>query len=990
MAMVPVYADPPSSGLHESDSTDFFEERIAPILVKRCLECHDSVTTSGDLDLSSSAGWQAGGETGKTVDPIDPADSLVLHRIKNAEMPPPLKGEAQPLPAKEAEDLLRWIQSGTFWPKGRTLDRFESTSELRAGRDWWSLQPLEPMPQRITDEIGRRRQAGEQVNPIDLFIQEKLKSNQLSSAPPANKRALIRRVHYTLIGLPPTQDEVSRFLNDTASDAWSRLVDDLLARPQYGERWARHWLDVVRYADTSGYERDQEKPNAWRYRDWVVDAFNEDLPYAQFIELQLAGDEKEEASESDLIATGFLRLGTWNDEPNDPQDYQYERLEDLVHTTSSAFLGMTVKCARCHSHKFDPIAQSDYYRMASVFWPGPIKPRQSKWLGGPSPEELGAPDVLGWTDITATPDALHILKNGDRHQPLEPVVPGALSFVPSLQVDFTTPQSGAPTTRRRTQLAEWLTEHQHPLTWRVMANRIWQHHFGQGLVRSPNNFGFLGAQPSHRELLDWLAAELIRSEGRIKELHRVILNSATWKQAVEHTEAATYQQRDASNQFLWHANRRRLDAEAIRDSLLAVSGELDLKMGGPSFHGEVSQQALAGLSKKSAAWKASSPAEQKRRSLYMHIKRGLMPPMMTAFDLCEATQTVGKRDVTTVPTQSLTLLNHPFVHQRSQHLAQTVVAQSPQRAQQISAIWMSVLNRQPTSQEFDWSQKHVVQQAQRFATIPPQQDFPLASDQSDPSKTLTPSPVVHFSANSVMLDPESGGVVGVADLATGSHQAFQTQTERQPILKKRAWNDQPVLWFDGVDDYLNVTGNLLTNDQCTIFCVVNDLSASGHREILSNWNSKNNVGSSFFFGLTSDNQVRITDAFSNAGQVTQREQPFLLTLVCSADEVTWFQSGRLRGRRSAGLPNRRFDTPWVIGQQGNIDGEYWKGGIAELILYSTALPPSRRNLIEDQLAKRFGLTLDRENDPATITTEAQALASLAIVLMNSNEFIYLD
>lgn len=634
-----------------------FESEIAPLLIQRCVECHQGQDPAGGLLLTTQKGLTDGGDSGPAVDLKDIQESYLLERIVAGEMPPEKQGRSQKLPVGEIELLRRWLQSGASWPNNRELDYFERTNELRAGRDWWSLQPI------VRPEIPKLQKSSQPQNPIDAFIRSRLEKQNVLAAPRADRRTLIRRVYYDLIGLPPTEREIDSFINDKSKNAWNKLIDRLLEMPQYGERWGRYWLDLARYADTSGYERDQEKPYAWKYRDWVVSAFNDDMPYDQFIVEQLAGDEIPNRTDHSVIATGFLRLGAWNDEPNDPADYQYERLEDLVHTTSSAFLALTVKCARCHSHKFDAITQEDYYRMASAFWAGPIAANRSRdALGGPTVDELGIEDVLGWTDVGRTPQPLHVLKNGERHHPLFEVVPASLSSIPVLQKRFESPPKDAKTSHRRLQLAKWIADPRHPLSARVIVNRLWQQHFGQAIVRTPNNFGFLADPPTHPKLLDWLAAEFLSSGGRMKTMHRLILTSETWQQSTLHPHAEELKKRDANNRLWWRAERRRLDAETLRDSLLAASGELDLTVGGPGFKPTISPDALEGLSRKSSAWQASEPRAQLRRSLYMYLKRGLLPPMMTTFDLCDPTQSCGKRDVTTVPTQALTMLNNEFVH----------------------------------------------------------------------------------------------------------------------------------------------------------------------------------------------------------------------------------------------------------------------------------------------------------------------------------------
>ncbi len=695
-----------------AESAPDFETAIAPVLIRRCVQCHQQNNPSGQLLLTNRAAMLRGGQSGSAIDLQSPGNSHLLQRVRDGEMPPSEKGNSGKLPAGEITLLERWINAGAVWPEGRQLDWFERTTDLRGGRDWWSLQPIEqPGVPRLT----KREQP---QHPIDAFIHARLERSGMSPAPPADRRTLVRRLHYDLIGLPPTDQQIEAFLRDDSPAAWENAIDRLLAMPQYGERWGRYWLDLARYADTSGYERDQEKPYAWKYRDWVVSALNDDMPYAQFIVHQIAGDEIENRTEQSVIATGFLRLGTWNDEPNDQADYQYERLEDLVHTTASTFVALTVKCARCHGHKFDPILQADYYRMASVFWPGPISARDSSLLGGPTAAELGFENVLAWTDLTATPAALHLLHGGDSERPLQEIEPASLSVIPWLQRNFDPPPPAAKTSRRRLQLAQWIADPKNPLTARVIVNRLWQHHFGAAIVRTPNNFGFLCDPPTHPRLLDWLAAEFIQRDGSIKQLHKLILTSQTWRQASLHPDAQRYDQRDPANRLWWRAMRRRLDAEAVRDSMLSVTGELDLKIGGESFRPTITPAALEGLSKKSAAYQASPADQQQRRSIYVYLKRGLLPPLMTAFDLCDSTASCGKRDVTTVPTQALVLLNNQFVHDRSEHLAAAIIQRETSHREQVRQAWLAVLKRPPNGDELAVSLQHLETQRQRFSDEP--------------------------------------------------------------------------------------------------------------------------------------------------------------------------------------------------------------------------------------------------------------------------------
>ena len=681
-----------------------FDAAVAPILVGRCVECHSGDDAKAKFDLTRKASTASADE--------------MWRRVSADEMPP-----KKPLTATEKATLKAWIDGGAKWGKADPLDPFATTTTHRAGRDWWSLQPV----QRPAVPGG--------TNPIDHFVRKKLSDNGLSPAPPADKRTLVRRLHFDLHGLPPSFDETEAFAADSSPDAYEKLVEKLLASPRYGERWGRYWLDVARYAETCGYERDQVKPHVWKYRDWVIQAFNDDMPFDRFVTEQLAGDEVPNRTESSLIATGFIRLGTWNDEPNDPNEYKYDRLEDMVGATSTAFLGLTVKCARCHDHKFDPIRQTDYYRMASAFWAGFIEPGPRDHLGGPDPKPLG--DVHVWTDRGRTVPPIKLLKKGDPNRPGTVVEPGHLSAVVSLAKPFTPPPAEAKTTHRRLQLANWITDAKNPLTARVRANRVWQGHFGFGLVRTPDNFGFTGDKPTHPELLDWLASELVNpdrkggGEGQhlvahapgspwsTKHLHRIILNSATYKQASVHPKHAEYARTDAGNRLWWRAERRRLDAESLRDSLLFASGQLKLdRVGGPSFSPVIPPDALEGLSTKSAAWKASPPDEQGRRSVYIFAKRGLLPPLLTTFDFPDTTLPSCQRDVTTVAPQALALMNNPFVHEQSAALAKKIAGEVKEPAERVRRAWRLVLGRDPRGGEVAAALDHLAKQAKAYAKRP--------------------------------------------------------------------------------------------------------------------------------------------------------------------------------------------------------------------------------------------------------------------------------
>lgn len=975
------------SSAASADDVVSFEKDVAPLLIRRCLECHQSANPSGGLSLQSFADVAKGGDSGAAIVPKSSNESRLLERAIAGEMPPLKHGESQRLPDAEIEILRRWIDDGAQFPTDRQLDLYEQTTDVRGGRDWWSFQPLKEVTPPVVEGLPN------DAHPIDRFIIRELQKQGLTYAPKADARTLIQRLYWDVTGLPPSAKEIQSFVTAVQNpETTTALIDQLLASPHFGERWARHWLDVVRFAETCGYERDQVKPFAWKYRDWVVNAFNNDMPYDQFVCEQLAGDEISNRNEQSVIATGFLCLGTWNDEPNDAEDYKYERLEDLVHTTSSAFLGMTTKCARCHDHKFDPIPQTDYYRMAAAFWPGPIQPRGRELLGGVSADELGYKEVLGWTDISKTPTPLHKLKNGERNQPLEEVSAAALTCVPDQFHEFTSAAESVRTTGLRLQLADWIANEKNPLTARVIVNRIWQHHFGEGLVRSSNNFGYTGDKPTHPELLDWLASELVRNRWSLKHIHRLILTSQTWQQSSLHPRQGEYSQKDAANRFLWRANRRRKDAESLRDAFLAATQELQLPLGGPSFYPTISADALEGLSRKTSAWTASPEAEQHRRSLYIFTQRSLLPPMMTTFDMCDSTMSCGQRDVTIVAPQALTLLNNEFVHKRAAAVAVACMkSNGPIADHHVDQVWEMILGRLPTDEEQALSLAHLESQLHRFREPPVAAVSTEQSADREALDELLHTATLNLDAASGVQADEHGRVKRWLDRNHASHNASQEILEHQPLLVKKAINGNPAIRFDGASDFLQIAGNLIDGDDSTVFSVVTDDAMAGHREIISNWSGREgNSGTSYFVGMTNKNAIRLSDALSGVGEIHDRQNPFLITATNGQHGAAVYQQKRVIIEQPNPIPSRRLDTPWVIGQQGNIDGEYWNGNIACVLVFNEQLSPENRALIQDYLIERYQLPSLTEPVTPSMTAAQLAVASLSVVLFNSNEFAYVD
>ena len=864
-----------------------------------------------------------------------------------------------------------------FVPGIILLSLLAQGEEEKAGLDWWAFEAVERPPVPVLE--GR-----DGLAPIDSFVRARLVENGMVPASQAGPGVLIRRLHHDLTGIPPTAEEVSSFVSGQSGKSYDELVDELLSSSLFGERWARHWLDVVRYAETNGYERDAVKPNIWKYRDWVIGAFNRDMPYDQFVREQLAGDELAGRTEHSVIATGMLRAGTWNDEPNDPQEYIYERLEDMVDVVSTAFLGITVRCARCHDHKFDPIPQRDYYRLAGAFWPGAIEPRDGKLMGGPSESELGVKGVFGWTDIRKDPAVLHLLENGEIHRKAEVVAPGFLSLVPVLDVPMNPPQPEWKTTRRRAQLAGFIVDRRNPLTARVMVNRIWQVLFGYGIVRTPNNFGRKAAPPSHPELLDWLAFEFMENGWKIKPLIRKIVLSETYRQSSLHPEAEAHSRTDADNMSLWKQNRRRMDAEALRDSMLAVSGELNRKMGGPSFYPVMPPETLEGFSRKEKAWKESSPQERKRRSVYMFSKRHLLLPLMTAFDFPNSEKPCGRRNVTTVAPQALAMLNNQFVHDRSERLANRIAARGLNGQKAVEEAWRLVLARDPAGVELDMALSHYAKQKRRFQREEESEPDPLGIPGQGLSLWLT--------ADRGLKIDSKGRAERWLDESGEEHHARQGESGCRPRLIKDAIAGRPALRFSGEGDYLCLEGEVVNSQSNTIIAVASDRSGLvSHRGIFSNWNgSAGNSTTSLFLGLTGKGTVRFSDDYRSQGGVEQSGDAFVLAASTGSGGSVILYNGSVIGSRSSSLSRRKLEGSYVIGQQGNIDGEYWTGDIAEILVYNRQLSAAELRHVGGLLAEKYSVPFASRESISDPGPELRALASVCHVLLNTNEFLYVD
>ncbi|HWN93646.1 MAG TPA: PSD1 and planctomycete cytochrome C domain-containing protein [Methylomirabilota bacterium] len=819
-----------------------FAREVRPLLEQHCFKCHGPEKQKGGLRYDTKEGAFKAGESGeKAIIPGHASESRLIKLISSKDdderMPP--KGE--PLSAAQIDLLKRWIDAGAHWLEQATATGALARSEMIVtdeDRKHWSYLPLtNPLLPAVKNAAPVR-------TPVDRFILAALEEKKLALSPQADARKLARRIYFDLIGLPPTPEQVETFVKSFAANSRSAvasLVDQLLASPHYGERWARHWLDVVRYADSNGSEGDADRPTAYHYRDFVIRAFNEDMPFDTFARWQLAGDELEPNNPRAIAATGFIVAGTHAALPLNLMEEErtrerFNELDDMIATTGSAMLGLTLACARCHDHKYDPVPRRDYYRIQSAFnggdraevplapleevrrhreadakWKGEFDAAKKQWdvwlketkkphetavfhtkvdalkvsaaeklllKGNPeanSPEAKIAKDLVkkfskelkvedkdfrplltdeeraewdsrekafkavearkpkalptayGFADFGAKPRETFLLARGDFRAKSEPVELGFLTaltrgktpadYWATARAEIRRPDS----TQQRRALAEWITDTEHgagTLAARVIVNRVWQHHFGQGLVRTVNDFGARCDPPTHPELLEWLTSEFVKGGWKLKPLHRFIMTSATYGQrsdgmagswgygkanadtpAFQHSNTPTAI--DPDNRLLWRRRPQRIESEILRDSMLAVSGTLNLEMFGPAFKAPVAPEAIQARNMKDPYPKdLKDTSATRRRSVYMFHKRVVQQPLMQAFDGPDAQASCGRRENTTVAPQALALLNDKFVRARAMDFAQRVEKEaSTEPEAQVRLAWRLALGREPSTDE---------------------------------------------------------------------------------------------------------------------------------------------------------------------------------------------------------------------------------------------------------------------------------------------------
>ncbi|REK48091.1 MAG: DUF1553 domain-containing protein [Planctomycetota bacterium] len=741
------------------ERVEFFERNVRPQLLANCTHCHGAEQQESGLRLDSREAMLAGGDRGPAIVPGDPEASLLLRVVRHAEEDLEMPPEEEPLAAEAIAQLAKWIAEGAIWPEHEAtigadtpVDRLE---ELRDSH--WAFQPVgSPIPPEVGALVADRGDEGYEDdidNDIDRFVVARLAAAGLKPGRRASRRTLVRRVYFDLLGLPPTPEEIDAFLADESDDAYPRLIDRLLARPEYGERWGRHWLDVVRYADTAGDASDYPVPEAYKYRNYVIDAFNADLPYDEFIRQQLAGDllpaENDDERWNQVIATGYIaisrRIGV------DPVGLRHVTIESTLDNLGKTFLGLTLGCARCHNHKFDPVSTADYYALYGIFdssvyphagsehapyrrdfvyrvgkqqadeilrpyrerlapWDkkerakfneyqalqgmktDPKRKRSDVWAELEEIREQRRPYAEAFPDLEIAyaiaegrPHDVHVQKAGEPKKQGELVRRGFLTVLGGASLPEGHQGSG------RLELANWIADPENPLTVRVMANRVWHYHFGRGLVKSTSDFGMRGTPPTHPELLDYLSRYFIDNDWSVKALHRLIMNSRTYQ--LDSRDVAANSAVDPNNDLIWRANRQRLSAEQLRDSLLMFGDELDRTPGGrhPFPH------RLTYFYRQHEPFVGNFPT--RRRSVYLMQQRIQKNVFLDLFDGPDGNVEFAERKASTTTLQALFFMNSPFIHERARVIARRALDQADGTSARVRWAYETVFNRPPDDAE---------------------------------------------------------------------------------------------------------------------------------------------------------------------------------------------------------------------------------------------------------------------------------------------------
>jgi hypothetical protein len=757
---VPVVADekpgvPADHAERLAKGQELFSRIVRGLLTERCVKCHGGEKTRCGLDLTSREALLKGGDKGPVVAPFKAKESRLYRVVAHLEEPHMPSKQAK-LPDAEITALLQWIDWGAPYDKPLLAKTDPGAKKAMVvtdeDRQFWSFRPIQrPALPAVKNE-------GWCLTPLDRFLLAKMEEKGLAPNPAVEQRKLIRRVYFDLLGLPLKPEEVEAFVNDSSPDALGRLVDRLMDSPHFGERWARHWLDVARFAESHGYEQDYDRPTAYHYRDFVIKAFNQDLPYDVFVKWQIAGDEIAPDNPLALMATGFLAAGVHSTQitANQVEKERYDELDDMARTLGTAFLGLTIGCARCHDHKFDPIPTADYYRLLSTFTTtvrsdmeidldpkgyqqakakfdqehrgllGRLQRLEANPLSDPTVSRAhdrlarlvadhekaapkrnvvkalisseGVPAVRTHTQGGDFLEQTHFLKRGDSNQKGDVATQGFLQVLernPDREKRWLrTPPPGWHTSYRRRGLADWITDTEQGaghLLARVIVNRLWQHHFGRGIVATPSDFGYQGEKPTHPELLDWLADELIRNGWRLKPIHKLIVTSAAYAQSanLDRDKLAL----DPDNKLLWRHPRQRLEAEIVRDALLAISGTLDEKPFGPG----------------------TLDPSHKRRSIYFFVKRSQLVPSMILFDAPDALQGLEQRSSTIIAPQALMLLNNAAVRGYAKEFGKRLAPAADRSFEEaVRSGYAIALGRAPRGEELADSVQFIREQAESY------------------------------------------------------------------------------------------------------------------------------------------------------------------------------------------------------------------------------------------------------------------------------------
>jgi hypothetical protein len=1054
-----VVAAPPSG----TGDADFFEKKIRPILADNCYKCHShsAEKIKGGLVLDSLSGALKGGDTGPAVVPGKPGESLMIKAISysdpDLQMPPKNKR----LSADQIAALTDWIKRGAPWPgqQAATMTSRPKGKITEEDRKWWSFQPVrEPTVPKSGD-------AGWGRNPIDQFVFARLKTEGLQPSAEAPRRTLIRRVYFDLTGLPPSPEEIDAFVADPAPDAYEKLVDRLLLSPRYGERWARHWLDLVRYAESDGYKSDEYRPNVWRYRDYVIASFNDDKPYNRFVQEQLAGDELWPGNPEATVATTFLRHTIYEYNNKDARGQWTTILNDLTDVAGDLFLGMGMQCARCHDHKFDPILQKDYYRLQAFF--APILPREDMVVASVAQKADYDARMAKWSELTGeirgqidaiekkyrdraakgiinkfpedlqelmlkpvaertpfehqiaelayrqvTYDTGHIeakvkgddkeklaelykqLKEFDQYKPeplpaafvatdvgpiapptyipkdktKTPVDPGYLTVLDEKPAVVEPVPTAPNSTGRRTALARWLTQPENPLSTRVIVNRIWQYHFGRGLVASSSDFGHLGEKPTHPELLDWLTTQFVKDGWSFKKMHKLILTSATYRQAAVAPTPEVARLKDPENRLLWRMNTRRLDAEQIRDAILSVTGELDLKMGG-------------------GAVDYGKP----RRTIYARVTRNVRDPLMDVFDAPEGFASTSQRNTTTTPTQALLLINSQMMLQHAKSFAGHL--EKDKRAsddQTITTAYRLAFGRAPDATELRSARQFLDEQVKRL------------SPEAAPIAPFLAEKMPYREGKAAVLQPQTvQDRFEAPDSPTLPSGDFTIEAY---VLLRSTYDDASVRTiashWDGDKKHpgwaLGVTSKKTQNKPQTLvlqLCGGSSKDAAAYEPIFSGLHVELNkpyyVAASV--NLSDTSEAGIT--FYVKDMANDCEPPMVI------------------GARHTITASVRGQVPFAIGGRHGETNHFWDGLVDDVKLSNTALKQEQLLLTTDAMTERcvgywrFEATPSVYKDAsnhgndlqphllpiaASANPKSQALVDFCHVLLNANEFLYVD